>query len=409
MTDSQLRPTDEAGVVEIVTAARAHSTPLELVGGGSKRALGRPAQAASTLSLAELKGITRYKPAELFISAKAGTPVAEVEAALADKGQRLPFEPIDYRPLLGTDDTEPTIGGVVACNLSGPARVNAGAARDLLIGIRAVNGRGEAIHSGGTVMKNVTGYDLCKIMAGAHGTLGVLTEVTFKVLPQPERVATVLVFGLEAEDGRDLLSKGLGSPFEVMGAAHLPAAAAAHSTVPAVAQAGASVTALRLEGFAPSIAYRQDAMRDHLDTAAGITVLDTDASAVLWREIRDVAALLTPGDRPVWRLSVAPSHGPGVAAGIGAALPASVLFDWGCGLLWVAPDVPAGSSGAEVIRPMVQAVGGHATLIRASETVRAAEPVFEPQPAPLAALTARIKDAFDPAGLLNPGKMVAGM
>ena len=409
MTDSQLRPTDEAGVVEIVNAARAHSTPLELVGGGSKRALGRPVQAASTLSLAGLTGITRYKPAELFITAKAGTPVSEVEAALAEKGQRLPFEPIDYRPLLGTEDTVPTMGGVVACNLSGPARINAGAARDLLIGIRAVNGRGEAIHSGGTVMKNVTGYDLCKIMAGAHGTLGVLTEVTFKVLPQPQSVATLLVFGLGAEEGRELLSRGLGSPFEVMGAAHLPAAAAARSAVPAVAGAGRSVTALRLEGFAASIAYRQEAMRDHLDMDADIEVLDTDTSAVLWREIRDVATLLAPDDRPVWRLSVAPTHGPGVAARITEALPAALLFDWGCGLIWLAPDVPAGSSGAATIRPAVQAVGGHATVIRAGETIRAAEPVFEPPPAPLAALAARIKEAFDPSGLLNPGRMVSGV
>mgnify|MGYP001767344883 CR=1 FL=1 len=237
-------PTTEAEVVEAVRAARAAKTTLRIVGGGTRGGYGRPVVADATLSLASLTGITLYEPAEMVIGAWAGTPLTEIEQLLAKNRHMLPFEPVDYRPIYGWQG-EPTIGAVAAGNFSGSRRISAGAARDNLIGVRFVNGRGEAIKSGGRVMKNVTGLDLVKLQAGALGTLGPLTEVIFKVLPRPETERTLVLTGLDDARAIAALSTGLTTPFEVSGAAHLPETAQEPAR-----------TCLRLEGFTDSLAYR---------------------------------------------------------------------------------------------------------------------------------------------------------
>jgi glycolate oxidase FAD binding subunit len=394
-----LTPRCEAEVVEIVREAGAKHQPLAIAG-GKTRAIGRPVQAAADLSLRDLSGIVFHEPAEMVIRALAGTPVAQIEAALADKGQMLPFEPMDHRGLLGTRG-EPTIGGVAAANVSGPRRIQAGAARDSLIGIRLVNGRAEAIQSGGRVMKNVTGLDLVKLACGAMGTLGPLTEVTFKVLPRPEEAATLVVEGLSDADGIGLLCAALGSPYDVSGAAHLPAGIGA----------ARSRTLVRVEGFAFSVAHRLAA----LAALPGFTrhapqVLRGEGSADLWRSIRDVAPFdmnAAPGS-VVWRVSVAPTRGPHLTAALACVLPGLRWFhDWGGGLVWLA--VPAGQAdgGAAAIRNALTSLGGHATLVRAPVDLRLTVPVFQPQPAPVAALEARVRASFDPAGLFNPGLMTS--
>jgi glycolate oxidase FAD binding subunit len=390
-------PTSEPEACAAVAEAAAGRTPLALVGGGTKVEVGRPAQSEATLSSAALSGVTLYEPAEMVVSARAGTPLAEVVRTLADKNQELPFEPMDHRALLGSAG-EPTIGAVAAANISGPRRIMAGAARDALIGVRFVNGRGEIIKSGGRVMKNVTGLDLVKLMAGSWGTLGFLTEVTFKVLPKAERVATLVLDGLD--DGRaiEALSLALGSPFEVSGAAHLPAT---------LGDAGGR-TLVRIEGFSTSVDYRLGELRRLLKRFGGGEVMDGEAAVALWREVRDVRALVEPRDRAVWRVSTAPTKGPDIVARIARGLEARWFYDWGGGLIWIAVDA-AGDAGAAAIRAAVAQAGGHATLVRAPAEVRAAVAVFEPLPEPLMRVTAGIKAALDPAGIFNPGRMYAGV
>lgn len=390
-------PDTEAEACERVRAAAARAERLRIVGGGTKADLGRPAQDEASLSSRGLTGVTLYEPAEMVIGARAGTPLSEVEGLLASRGQMLPFEPMDYRGIFGTAG-EPTIGAVAAINNSGPRRINAGAARDSLIGVRFVNGKGEAIKSGGRVMKNVTGLDLVKLMAGAHGTLGLLTEVTFKVLPANERVATLVFAGLDDAKAIEALAAALGSPFEPTGAAHLPAGRGA----------GQARTLLRIEGFSDSIEYRLGELRRLLKRFGAPETVDGEEGAALWRGVRDAAPLAEPRSDALWRVSTAPSRGPALTAAVAARCEARWFYDWGGGLIWLATSA-AGDAGAGAVRGAVAAQGGHATLVRAPDAVRAAVPVFEPLSEPLMRVTAGIKAAHDPAAIFNPGRMYAGV
>jgi len=374
-----MRPETESELAEALAGA---TGPLQVTGGGT-RPVGAPVEGAR-LSFAGLTGIELYEPGALTLVAKAGTPLAEIEGVLAGEGQRLAFEPMDHRALLGTEGA-PTIGGVVAGNVSGPRRIQAGACRDALLGVRFVDGRGEVIRNGGRVMKNVTGYDLVKLMAGSRGTLGVLSEVALKVLPAPDAVAVLTLHGLDDATAIRALSAALASPFEVSGAAHAP-----------VGPGGGAETLLRIEGFEGSVAYRTGRLQALL-AEFGEANVETDAAraAALWRWVRDVEVFAGgPGD--VWRLSVKPSDGPA----LGAALQAEgLLYDWGGGLIWA--RVPEGRD----IRPAMTGVRGHATLVRAAAETRAAIPVFPPEPEPLAGMARALRARFDPRGILNPGLM----
>jgi glycolate oxidase FAD binding subunit len=402
-----LKPRDGKDVEAAVQWALAEGKALEIVGHGSKRAIGRPAQSDLTLDLSDLTGVTLYEPEELVLSARAGTPLAEIEALVDSKGQQLAFEPMDYGPALGGVAGRGTIGGVIAANLSGPRRIKAGAARDHFLGFSAVSGRGETFKSGGRVVKNVTGYDLCKLMAGSWGTLAALTEVTIKVLPKPETEATLAVDGLDDAAAMKAMSIAMGSTCEVSGAAHLPAPAAGHGGETGSARA---ITALRLEGVAPSVAHRRAALEALMRPFGPIAVLYEAASNALWRRIRDVMPLLGEAgadERPLWRISVAPAKGAELGRLLGRDTAAQTLYDWAGGLVWLALP-PSDDAGAALVRRAVASVGGHATLIRAPAALRAAAAVFEPQDTAVVALTKRIKEGFDPKGVLNPGRMYAG-
>ncbi len=375
-TMKALAPTSEAELAEMVATA---SEPLRILGGGT-RPIGVPVN-GQPLTTSGLSGVTLYEPGALTLVAQAGTPLEEVRETLAGQGQRLAFEPMDHRGLLGTSGT-PTIGGVFAANVSGPRRIQSGAARDFLLGVRFVDGQGQVTRNGGRVMKNVTGYDLVKLMAGSYGTLGVMTEVALKVLPAAHHSATITLAGLDDATAVAALSRALGSPFEITGAAH--------RQTPEGPQ-----TCLRIEGFEKSVAYRAGQIRTLLADlgAAGIET-DAEANTALWRDIRDVAPF-HEGGGDVWRLSVKPSDAPGIVAQVEGA---EALYDWGGGLVWlrVAQNTQAGT-----IRAAVAETGGHATLIRGNR----AGGVFQPLAPAIAALQDGLRARFDPRGILNPGLM----
>ncbi len=374
-----MTPTTENELAEAIAAANG---PLRIRGGGT-RDIGAPVDGAP-LTTAGLTGVTLYEPGALTLVVQAGTPLDEVEALLAAEGQRLAFEPGDMRALLGTEGT-PTIGGVIATNASGPRRIQAGAARDFCLGVRFVDGQGQVLKNGGRVMKNVTGYDLVKLMTGSWGTLGVMTEVSLKVLAIPETEATLVCADESAETAVASMAAALGSPFDVTGAAMMN-----------------GQTMIRVEGLEQSVAYRAKALQDGV--LQGFDIVEGAASARMWADLRD----LTPfagKEGAVWRISVKPSDGPALVRELGALSP-EAIFDWGGGLVWlrVADEEDA---GAQMIRNDLSHMGGHATLVRASAATRAAVPVFHPEPAPLAALSRGLRAKFDPRGILNPGLMGA--
>ncbi|PJI42435.1 glycolate oxidase subunit GlcE [Ferrovibrio sp.] len=403
-------PSGTTDVADLIKWAAAEGKPLSLHGHRSKAGLGRPAQTEYALDIGRLSGILDYEPAELVLTLRPGTLVSDVEKLLGASHQMLAFEPPDYGPLWGGAAARGTIGGAIGCNLAGPRRFKSGAVRDHLLGFTGVSGRGEIFKAGAKVVKNVTGYDLPKLVCGAYGTLVALTEVTLKVLPAPEKTRTVLIFGLDDTKAIQALSAAATSPHEVAGLAHLPAGIAAQSGIAYVARAGTSVTAIRVEGTEVSVKARCEALRDLLvSVGAPLEELHSMNSAWLWREIRDVAAFVLPQDRVLWRISVAPMSGPSVTAAIAQAQPdAQFFYDWAGGLVWLTLP-PAEDAHAALVRSTVAGNGGgHATLFRADAATRAAVPVFQPQPEALAALSRRVKDSFDPMNILNPGRMVAG-
>jgi glycolate oxidase FAD binding subunit len=404
VTDT-LKPRDAKEVEDAVRWALGNDKALELAGQGTKRAIGRPSQTDLTLDLSGLSGVTLYEPAELVLSAHAGTPMAEIEALLDKNKQELAFEPIDYGPLLGGDANGGTLGGAIAANLSGPRRVKAGAARDHFLGVTAITGRGETIKSGGRVVKNVTGYDLCKLFAGSWGTLAAMTDVTVKVLPKAETEATVLVAGLNDARACAAMAAAMGSSSDVSGAAHLPDHVA--SWFDGLPRTEAS-TVLRLEGFAPSVAHRKAALANHMKSFGPVSLIDEKESRALWRSIRNVQPFAAEAarSRPLWRISVAPGQGHEIAAAITPA--AQMFYDWAGGLIWVAMPFAA-EPDAAAIRGATAALGGHATLVRAPTAVRAAMDVFAPEEPALHSLTRRVKESFDPKSVLNPGRMWAGV
>ncbi len=404
------RPESADQVAEVIRTAIIEGRHLEVVGRGSKRAWGRPAAAADTLDVQELTGIVAYEPEELILTARPATPLAEIEAVLAERNQHLAFEPPDFGPLLRGNgeifSSDGTLGGAVLCNLGGPRRVKVGAARDHVLGFHGVSGRGEVFKAGGRVVKNVTGFDLAKLVAGSFGTLAVVTELTVRALPAPEETRTLVVRGLDDAAAVQAMTAALSSAADVSAAAHLPATVAAAATVAALAGAAASATLLRLEGPEPSVAARAEMLLRQLQPLGETAVLATPESQVLWLEVGDVCCFATDGDRQVWRLSVPPAQGADVAGQVLAFHAGDAFYDWGGGLIWLALE-PTPAAAADTVRAAVTAVGGHATLIRAEPAVRKQVPVFQPQPPALAALTRRVKESFDPHRVLNPGRMYA--
>lgn len=404
MIMTALHPSTEEDLAACVRDAAESGRKLRIKGQGSKSGWGLPVTADQEVSTAAFSGISDYEPAELVLTAGAGTSMAVIEQALAEKQQQLAFEPADWAPLWGGQAGAGTIGGVLACNLSGPRRFQAGAARDHFLGFSAVNGRGEIYKGGGRVVKNVTGYDLPKLLAGSFGTLSIMTEVTVKVLPRAEKQRTVLLFGETAAAANRSMIAAIGSTYDIGGACHLPLALAQKSQVDFVANAGAAVTALRLEGSGPSVTHRCAALRQMLGGQS--EELHSMRSIAFWQEVRDVVPLRAPQERVLWRVSLPPAQGAALVVALPPDLAADWLMDWGGGLIWVAVAADKPVERIAALRASAVALGGHATLMRAPDQVRRDLGVITP--AALEPLMRRVKESFDPAGLFNPGRLTAG-
>lgn len=377
-------PTSEEEVLEVVQWALANKTTLEVLGNGSKRAIGCHASAGARVHLGHLTGILSYEPEELVISAWAGTPLSQVEAVLAAEGQHLAFEPPDYSVVLGSQESA-TLGGAIATGFAGPRRIVAGAARDHVLGVTGVTGRGELFKIGGRVVKNVTGYDLSKLLAGSFGTLAIMTRITLKVLPRPEAIRTLQMLCRDRNDALELLRKGAASPFSVSGAA--------------LASDGAA--SLRLEGRDDEIDLRAQKVQGHLERE--INCFGGGTSDAYWAEVRDLGSWA--GKSSIWRINLPRASAGELASRLTAETGGEVIFDWAGARAWLATpqDAPV-----EDVREICNAFGGKAMLFKASAELRAETPVFPPEAGALATLTSRVRDAFDPERILNPGRLSPG-
>jgi glycolate oxidase FAD binding subunit len=403
-----LKVLNAADVEEVVRAAIADEQPIEIVGHGTKRGIGQVTATNAVLDLSALNAVVAYEPNELIITVQAAAPLADVLSLIDSKNQQFSFEPMDTSPLLGMPGRG-TVGGMIAAGLAGPRRIKAGGARDHLLGAHAVSGFGDSFKTGGKVVKNVTGYDLCKLLAGSWGTLAVMTEVTLKVMPRPEAERTLVLRGLDDLRANQAMTAALGSAFDVSGAAHLPASAT-QPEIGALARVGAPgepVTVLRLEGITASAAHRAASLAGQLAPFGTAEIIEDAASAAVWSALRDVlpfAANGPLGDWPVWRIVCPPAVGGALGQTLGRETGAEVIYDWGGGLIWAALP-PEDDAGAALVRDRVQAVSGHATLLRASDAVRRAVDVFQPQAPGVAALEERVRHSFDPKIILNRGRI----
>ena len=403
-----LKARDARDVEEVVRAAIASDQPLEIIGHGSKRAIGQPMATNALLELSALNAVNSYEPNELIITVEAGAPLADVQSLIDASNQQFAFEPIDTAGLLGTPAIG-TVGGMIGAGLAGPRRIKAGGVRDHLLGAHAVSGFGDSFKTGGKVVKNVTGYDLCKLLSASWGTLAVMTEVTLKVMPKPESERTLVLRGLDDVTANRAMTAALGSPFDVSGAAHLPNSAfrPAMGALAGLGSDGQAVTLLRLEGIAASAAHRAASLATLLTPYGAIEIIEDAASLAIWGAVRDVepfAASGSLGPWPVWRIVCPPASGGALGQALARDTGGEVIYDWGGGLIWAAlPQKP--DAQAQLVRSRVEAAGGHASLIRATDEVRRNIDVFQPQAAGIAALAERVRQSFDPKHILNRGRL----
>jgi glycolate dehydrogenase FAD-binding subunit len=406
-----LKVRDARDVEGAVRAAIASEQPLEIIGHGSKRMIGQEMATNAVLDLSAVNSVKSYEPNELIITVEAGAPLADVKSLIDSKNQRFAFEPMDTAPLLGTPEIG-TIGGMIAAGLAGPRRIQAGAARDHLLGAQAVSGFGDSFKAGGRVVKNVTGYDLCKLLAGSWGTLAVMTEVTLKVMPRPESERTLVLRGLDDATANQAMTAALGSPYDVSGAAHVPKSAlrAAAGGLGGLGSPREALTLVRLEGITASAVDRAASLARLLSRFGTAETIEDERSMEVWECVRDVEPFAAQGPLgawPVWRIVCPPAAGSALGDRLVRETGSDVLYDWGGGLIWAA-TAPKPDAQAALVRQIAAAHGGHAMLLRASEEVRRKVEVFQPASAGVAALSERVRQSFDPKGILNRGRMTRG-
>jgi glycolate oxidase FAD binding subunit len=388
-SDRRLRPGQVSEVAAALREANALSKRCEILGGGTKRSLGNPVTADIQLDISAIRGIELYEPEELVIKVRAGTSISEIRATLAEKKQHLACEPPDLAGLFGDAMAGDTIGGAVACNLSWPRRILTGSIRDAVLGMEAVNGIGEIFKGGGRTVKNVTGYDMPKLLVGSFGVLAVITAVTLKIHPAPAREATLLIPNLGDADAIRIMGEALRMPLDISAASHL-ATRDSHR-----------VTALRLEGFLDSVAARRNELQKRLQGLTGVTLIEGEESAVFWRRRRDLSDFAADPLACLWRLLLPVPHATRVAAAAGG----EALYDWGGSRVFVKTNEEAVRTQGNLLRSMVEQAGGTACLFKAPAGLRQALGAFHPRPKAHQDLAERIRARFDPNNVLNPGKL----
>ena len=404
-------PTAAAEVIEIIKNAISDDAPLEIICNGTKKSYGLTIDLEHTLDMTKFKGIINYEPNELFIQCRPGTNLTDLCDVLDANNQQLAFEPPDWGPMLGSPSQIGSVGGMVACNLAGPRRIQQGAARDHLLGFHAISGRGESFKSGGQVVKNVTGFDLSKLIAGSLGTLAVITELTLKVLPKPEKIRTIIIDWpkgvMSDNDAVQVMKQALNSSCEVSGAAHLPQSIASRSKVGKIAEKRSCITAIRIEGPRTSVESRCKSLRSLFGKFGTTSELHTKNSNHLWREIRDVTLFPCDEDTSIWRLSVPPASSAGVVKKIYKTMSGEIFYDWGGGQIWLTLNNCDYAISCQIFK-IASAVGGEATLVRKKFKYKLENDTFMRQSSSIVQLARQVKKAFDPMGVLNPGRMHEG-
>jgi glycolate oxidase FAD binding subunit len=402
--DTILRPAADWELASYLADATASGTSVQIVGSNTRAAYGRPSRAAARVSTHVMRGITAFDPTARIITVQGGTRLNDVTQELGEAGMMLAFEPVDMGPIYGFETDWMTVGGMIAVNVAGSRRIVAGSAADSIAGIKLVSGGGEIIQAGAATVGGRTGFDITRLAAGSMGTLGVIADVSLRVTALPERTATLVLLGLEGEIAVEAMGDALAECPGITGAVHLDQAMAARLANQDLAGQGEAVTLLRVEaGSQPGLTQALERLYGQLAAYGEIFELDDDATAGLWQGLQRMCCII-PGDAPVWRIAVRPSRAGDVVRGIRRYMTVDALYDWGGGLLWLVAPATA-DAGASEIRRVTASIGGAATLVRAGDDVRAAVDCFEPPDRGAETIARRLKAAFDPAGILNPGRL----
>ena len=407
-------PKDESKVSTLVKQFYKSNTPVEIIGSGSKRKIGKPINCAKTINFSQLSGIVEYFPEELYIKVKAGTSIKIIEEKLKKNKQQLAFEPIDFGYLFDGKSNYGTAAGHVACNFSGPRRFKVGSVRDHVLGFRGVNGRGEVIKSGGTVVKNVTGYDLSKLMCGSYGTLLALTEITFKVLPTMDESSTLAIHNAKLEKAMNYLNDAINSSTDISGATHLPTEPKCKSCRMNIEETfklndlknEGSITAIRLEGSKKSVNERIKNLQDELKIIDNnISILESYQSQLFWNKVKNLEFFSSTKNNIV-RVVLPPSQTVKFLYQL-SSLKFKYFLDWGGSLIWM-EVCDLSEEMFDSIRKKAVKAGGYMTMIKFSDFLPYVEEVFTINRNKFN-ISQNIKKSFDPKRILNPGKMYTGI
>ena len=398
-------PKEEIEIQQIIKHCFKKNLPIEIVGSQTKRRIGKQLQCAKTLDMSNYSGIIDYKPEELYITVKAGTPLKEIQNQLKKNNQHLAFEPTNFSEIFKTSANEGTIGGTLSCNFSGSRRFKVGSARDHILGFKGFNGKGEKIKSGGTVVKNVTGYDLSKLITGSFGTLLVLSEITMKVLPLESYSKTIIVSDLSLEHGLAIMSSAIATSNDPSGAVYYPANFRNNFVFNDLTHPG-SITAIRVEGTKISTNQRIDNLLKELSLMdKKLTILDSTQSEIFWEDTRNLK-VFSKNDTSLIRAVAPPAATLNLINRLKTFHP-NYFLDWGGSLIWIELDYLS-SQKIDQIRQRIVETNGYMTVIKSKDNIKSSSEIFTIDPIKFK-ISQNIKKSFDPKRIFNPGKMYTGI